>query len=136
MVKQRQEQRSLRFTDQFHAVSAASILPTLSSWYQVCSQTTSDNSIRMAQLQLTARITFRSWISKHLLYLQIRRCILEQQLVCPYPELINLTGLALQAEFGNYNVNVSQREIHTIHANGMKLLSRKIRNDETFKNDR
>ncbi|EFN88990.1 FERM and PDZ domain-containing protein 2 [Harpegnathos saltator] len=45
----------------------------------------------------------RSWISKHLLYLQIRRCILEQQLVCPYPELINLTGLALQAEFGNYN---------------------------------
>ncbi|XP_072765445.1 uncharacterized protein [Anoplolepis gracilipes] len=47
----------------------------------------------------------RSWISKHLLYLQIRRCILEQQLVCPYSELINLTGLALQAEFGNYNVN-------------------------------
>ncbi|XP_076672458.1 uncharacterized protein LOC143371323 isoform X5 [Andrena cerasifolii] len=47
----------------------------------------------------------RSWISKHLLYLQIRRCILEQQLVCPHHELINLTGLALQAEFGNYNVN-------------------------------
>ncbi|XP_076766796.1 uncharacterized protein LOC143433355 isoform X2 [Xylocopa sonorina] len=47
----------------------------------------------------------RSWITIHLLYLQIRRCILEQQLVCPYPELINLTGLALQAEFGNYNVN-------------------------------
>ncbi|KYN05665.1 FERM and PDZ domain-containing protein 2 [Cyphomyrmex costatus] len=47
----------------------------------------------------------RSWISKHLLYLQIRRCILEQQLVCPYSELINLTGLALQAEFGNYNAN-------------------------------
>ncbi|XP_015439451.1 PREDICTED: uncharacterized protein LOC107194348 [Dufourea novaeangliae] len=47
----------------------------------------------------------RSWISKHLLYLQIRRCILEQQLVCPCPELINLTGLALQAEFGNYNMN-------------------------------
>ncbi|XP_046141233.1 uncharacterized protein LOC114874307 [Osmia bicornis bicornis] len=47
----------------------------------------------------------RSWISKHLLYLQIRRCILEQQLVCPYHELINLTGLALQAEFGNYNAN-------------------------------
>ncbi|XP_020290345.1 uncharacterized protein LOC109857950 [Pseudomyrmex gracilis] len=46
----------------------------------------------------------RNWISKHLLYLQIRRCILEQQLVCPYSELINLTGLALQAEFGNYNV--------------------------------
>ncbi|XP_011309127.1 uncharacterized protein [Fopius arisanus] len=47
----------------------------------------------------------RSWISKHLLYLQIRRCILEQQLVCPLTQLINLTGLALQAEFGNYNVN-------------------------------
>lgn len=55
---------------------------------------------------------FRSWISKHLLYLQIRRCILEQQLVCPYSELINLTGLALQAEFGNYNVNVSKFEIY------------------------
>ncbi|XP_034947803.1 uncharacterized protein [Chelonus insularis] len=47
----------------------------------------------------------RSWISKHLLYLQIRRCILEQQLVCTLPQLINLTGLALQAEFGNYNEN-------------------------------
>ncbi|XP_058789328.1 uncharacterized protein LOC131663163 isoform X2 [Phymastichus coffea] len=47
----------------------------------------------------------RSWISKHLLYLQIRRCILEQQLVCPLAQLINLTGLALQAEFGNYNAN-------------------------------
>ncbi|XP_043270741.1 uncharacterized protein [Venturia canescens] len=47
----------------------------------------------------------RSWISKHLLYLQIRRCILEQQLVCPLAQLINLTGFALQAEFGNYNAN-------------------------------
>ncbi|KAH0552118.1 hypothetical protein KQX54_005883 [Cotesia glomerata] len=47
----------------------------------------------------------RSWISKHLLYLQIRRCILEQQLVCSVPQLVNLTGLALQAEFGNYNEN-------------------------------
>ncbi|XP_015589515.1 uncharacterized protein LOC107265051 isoform X2 [Cephus cinctus] len=47
----------------------------------------------------------RSWISKHLLYLQIRRCILEQQLICPLPQLINLTGLALQAEFGNYSIN-------------------------------
>ncbi|XP_012276692.1 uncharacterized protein LOC105697695 [Orussus abietinus] len=47
----------------------------------------------------------RSWISKHLLYLQIRRCILEQQLVCSLAQLINLTGLALQAEFGNYSVN-------------------------------
>ncbi|XP_063990217.1 uncharacterized protein LOC135169288 isoform X2 [Diachasmimorpha longicaudata] len=47
----------------------------------------------------------RSWISKHLLYLQIRRCILEQQLVCPLTQLVNLTGLALQAEFGNYSVN-------------------------------
>ncbi|KAK0078021.1 hypothetical protein PV325_003153 [Microctonus aethiopoides] len=47
----------------------------------------------------------RSWISKHLLYLQIRRCILEQQLICTLNQLINLTGLALQAEFGNYSVN-------------------------------
>ncbi|XP_023248353.1 uncharacterized protein LOC106639698 [Copidosoma floridanum] len=49
----------------------------------------------------------RSWTSKHLLYLQLRRCILEQQLVCPLSQLINLTGLALQAEFGNYNTNMS-----------------------------
>ncbi|KAK0174944.1 hypothetical protein PV327_008732 [Microctonus hyperodae] len=47
----------------------------------------------------------RNWISKHLLYLQIRRCILEQQLICTLNQLINLTGLALQAEFGNYSVN-------------------------------
>ncbi|XP_011499995.1 PREDICTED: uncharacterized protein LOC105363889 [Ceratosolen solmsi marchali] len=47
----------------------------------------------------------RGWIPKHLLYLQIRRCILEQQLICPLTQLINLTGLALQAEFGNYSAN-------------------------------
>ncbi|XP_023318110.1 uncharacterized protein LOC106650778 isoform X2 [Trichogramma pretiosum] len=47
----------------------------------------------------------RSWISKHMLYLQIRRCILEQQFVCPLAQLINLAGLALQAEFGDYSVN-------------------------------
>ncbi|KAJ8674656.1 hypothetical protein QAD02_010442 [Eretmocerus hayati] len=45
----------------------------------------------------------RTWISKHLVYLQIRRCILEHQLVCSLLQLINLTGLALQAEFGDYN---------------------------------
>ncbi|XP_046603513.1 uncharacterized protein LOC124297008 isoform X1 [Neodiprion virginianus] len=47
----------------------------------------------------------RSWCSKHLLYLQLRRCILEQQLICSLGQLISLTGLALQAEFGNYSTN-------------------------------
>ncbi|XP_066594584.1 tyrosine-protein phosphatase non-receptor type 13-like [Prorops nasuta] len=47
----------------------------------------------------------RNWISKHLMYLQLRRCILEQQLMCSFPDLVNLIGLALQAEFGNHNAN-------------------------------
>lgn len=44
MVKQRQEQRSSGFTDQFHVVLAASILPAVPSWHQVCSQAKFDNN--------------------------------------------------------------------------------------------
>lgn len=44
----------------------------------------------------------RHWNTKHLLYLQLRRSLLEQQIKCELKELLNLGGLALQAEFGNY----------------------------------
>ncbi|XP_076254755.1 FERM and PDZ domain-containing protein 2-like isoform X1 [Rhynchophorus ferrugineus] len=41
--------------------------------------------------------------ARHLLYLQLRRSILEHQLPCSFSQIIELNGLALQAEFGNYN---------------------------------
>lgn len=44
----------------------------------------------------------RHWNTKHLLYLQLRRSLLEQQIKCELKDLLHLGGLALQAEFGNY----------------------------------
>ncbi|KAJ1522050.1 hypothetical protein ONE63_002365 [Megalurothrips usitatus] len=45
----------------------------------------------------------RSWNLKHQLYLQLRRCLLEQQLRYPSRgQLISLMGYALQAEFGDF----------------------------------
>lgn len=44
--------------------------------------------------------------ARHLLYLQLRRSILEHQLPCSFSQLIELDGLALQAEFGDYNERV------------------------------
>lgn len=44
---------------------------------------------------------------KHQLYLQLRRCLLEQQIVCDLTTYIMLGGLALQAEFGDYSVEVN-----------------------------
>ncbi|XP_030745463.1 tyrosine-protein phosphatase non-receptor type 13-like [Sitophilus oryzae] len=41
--------------------------------------------------------------ARHLLYLQLRRSILEHQLPCSFSQIIELNGLALQAEFGNYS---------------------------------
>ncbi|KAK4881258.1 hypothetical protein RN001_004577 [Aquatica leii] len=46
--------------------------------------------------------TIRSAPSRHLLYLQLRRSILEYQLPCTYSQLIDFGGLALQAEFGDF----------------------------------
>lgn len=40
--------------------------------------------------------------TRHLLYLQLRRSILEHQLPCNYCQLIDLGGMALQAEFGDF----------------------------------
>lgn len=50
---------------------------------------------------------FRSWSWKHLLYLQLRRCLLERQLRCETKDMMTLAGLALQAEFGDFNVEVT-----------------------------
>lgn len=44
----------------------------------------------------------RSAQARHLLYLQIRRSILEHQLPCSFRQIIELNGLALQTEFGDY----------------------------------
>nr|XP_023012929.1 tyrosine-protein phosphatase non-receptor type 13-like [Leptinotarsa decemlineata] len=41
--------------------------------------------------------------ARHLLYLQLRRSILEHQLPCSFRQIIELNGLALQAEFGDFN---------------------------------
>ncbi|BES92232.1 FERM C-terminal Hypothetical protein-like domain [Nesidiocoris tenuis] len=45
----------------------------------------------------------RSWKWKHLLYLQLRRLLLERQLRAEKQQLLALAGLALQAEFGDYS---------------------------------
>lgn len=44
----------------------------------------------------------RSPQARHLLYLQLRRSILEHQLPCSFSQLIEMDGLAMQAEFGDY----------------------------------
>jgi len=43
---------------------------------------------------------------KHLLYLQLRRSLLEQQIQCLIDQHVSLSGLALQAEFGDYSDQV------------------------------
>lgn len=48
----------------------------------------------------------RNTQTRHLLYLQLRRSILEHQLLCSYQQLLELNGYALQAEFGDYNQKV------------------------------
>ncbi|XP_063244322.1 tyrosine-protein phosphatase non-receptor type 13-like isoform X2 [Bacillus rossius redtenbacheri] len=45
----------------------------------------------------------RRWEVKHALYLQLRRCMLEQHEDCALEEAAVLAGLALQAEFGDHN---------------------------------
>lgn len=45
--------------------------------------------------------------SRHLLYLQLRKSILENQILCGDDNLIELGGLALQREMGNFQSSVS-----------------------------
>ncbi|XP_044258663.1 FERM and PDZ domain-containing protein 2-like [Tribolium madens] len=68
-------------------------------------------NLQNATLTLFMRVRFflpslrgiRGLQARHLLYLQLRRSILEHQLPCSFSQLIELDGLALQAEFGNYS---------------------------------
>lgn len=68
-----------------------------------------------ASLTLFLRVRFflpslrgiRGLQARHLLYLQLRRSILEHQLPCSFSQLVELDGLALQAEFGDYCKRVS-----------------------------
>lgn len=48
-----------------------------------------------------ANCTRSSLESRHLLYLQLRKSILESQILCADEDLIELGGLALQAEIGD-----------------------------------
>lgn len=51
--------------------------------------------------------SFSSLESRHLLYLQLRKSILESHILCNDEELISLGGLALQSEIGDFNESVS-----------------------------
>ncbi|XP_058829712.1 uncharacterized protein LOC131689005 [Topomyia yanbarensis] len=52
--------------------------------------------------------------SRHLLYLQLRKSILERQVLCSEDDLITLGGLALQAEVGSFKENMKYNEYFTI----------------------
>jgi hypothetical protein len=54
-------------------------------------------------------IFFRNWTMKHLLYLQLRRNLLEQQIQCDIDQHLALSGLALQSEFGDYTDQVKNQ---------------------------
>lgn len=45
----------------------------------------------------------RHQISKHLLYLQLRHDILEERTLCDEDQCVELSALALQAEYGDYD---------------------------------
>lgn len=49
--------------------------------------------------------------SRHLLYLQLRKSILESHILCNDEELISLGGLALQSEIGDFTEPVSGKFI-------------------------
>lgn len=74
----------------------------------------SQNSSQSSPLTLFMRVRFflpslrgiRGAEARHLLYLQLRRSILEHQLPCSFGQIVELNGLALQAEFGDYNQRV------------------------------
>lgn len=74
----------------------------------------SQNTSQSSPLTLFMRVRFflpslrgiRGAEARHLLYLQLRRCILEHQLPCSFGQIVELNGLALQAEFGDYNQRV------------------------------
>lgn len=80
---------------------------------RICKAFVTGNSAS-TRLTLFMRVRFylpslrglRSAQARHLLYLQLRRSILEYQLPCSLNQIIELNGFALQAEFGNFNERV------------------------------
>ncbi|XP_055599161.1 uncharacterized protein LOC129748529 [Uranotaenia lowii] len=52
--------------------------------------------------------------SRHLLYLQLRKSILERQILCSEDDLIALGGLALQVEVGSFKESMKYSEYFTI----------------------
>lgn len=59
--------------------------------------------IKIYVFYLFSRINrYSSVDSRHLLYLQLRKNVLEQQILCTEDDLITLGGLALQAEIGDF----------------------------------
>lgn len=62
--------------------------------------------------------------SRHLLYLQLRKSILESHILCNDEELISLGGLALQSEVGDFiepvSVHIGSAGVHG-HVNLCRL---------------
>lgn len=52
--------------------------------------------------------------SRHLLYLQLRKSILESQILCTADDLIHLGGLALQAEIGDFQHSMKFTDYFTV----------------------
>ncbi|GAB0090488.1 FERM domain [Sergentomyia squamirostris] len=52
--------------------------------------------------------------SRHMLYLQLRKSILERHILCTDDDLITLGGLALQAEAGDFKENMKYLEYFTL----------------------
>ncbi|KAI4457359.1 ferm domain (protein4.1-ezrin-radixin-moesin) family [Holotrichia oblita] len=78
---------------------------------RICKAAVVPGTLQNVTLTLFLRVRFflpslrgvRGSQARHLLYLQLRRSILEHQLPCSFSQLIDLNGFALQAEFGDFN---------------------------------
>lgn len=83
---------------------------------RICKAAVVPATLQNVNLTLFLRVRFflpslrgvRGSQARHLLYLQLRRSILEHQLPCSFSQLIELNGFALQAEFGDFKERVSQ----------------------------
>lgn len=60
----------------------------------------------LLQFKTISFLPHSSMESRHLLYLQLRKSVLEKQILCTEDDLILLGGLALQAEVGDFQENV------------------------------
>uniref|UniRef100_A0A6P7FCV1 Tyrosine-protein phosphatase non-receptor type 13-like n=1 Tax=Diabrotica virgifera virgifera TaxID=50390 RepID=A0A6P7FCV1_DIAVI len=79
---------------------------------------------------------FRGNESRHLLYLQLRRSIIEHQLPCSFKQIVELNGLALQAEFGNYNTREhGQRDYFLLEHYIPESMSSAIENTEKLRQE-